>query len=287
MKIIDAHLHFADREGFKKTARDISEISYTARGLRSEFQEAGVIAGIVMTTMGLESRQPAGKSPEMRLEDGTLDNLLACIGINPVQLSKDPKAELYYIEKELNKPYAAGIKLYPGYSPFYVSDPLYKPVYVLAKKYGVPVAIHCGDTSSPRAQLKYSHPLTVDEVAVKYPDIDFIICHMGDPWVLDTAELISKNHNVYADMSGLIAGNAMVVHKRRHTPLFQNHFMQALVYAESYDKLLFGTDWPLVPVAPYVKFIKSLIPEEFHDDVFFYNTLKVFPRLKELLRYKD
>ena len=40
MKIIDAHLHFADREGFKKTARDISEISYTARGLRSEFQEA-------------------------------------------------------------------------------------------------------------------------------------------------------------------------------------------------------------------------------------------------------
>ena len=52
---------------------------------------------------------------------------------------------------------------------------------------------------------------------------------------------------------------------------------------EEYEKLLFGTDWPLVPIEPYVKFVKALVPEEYHEDVFFKNALKVYPRLKELV----
>ena len=140
--------------------------------------------------------------------------------MNAYNLAKNPEKELYYVEQELNKPYATGIKLYPGYTPFYVTDPMYEPVYDLARKYQVPVAIHCGDTSSPNALLKYAHPLTVDEAAVKHPDIIFVICHMGDPWVMDTAELIGKNHNVYTDLSGLIAGNKEHVQKRRYSGLF-------------------------------------------------------------------
>ena len=64
---------------------------------------------------------------------------------------------------------------------------------------------------------------------------------------------------------------------------FLNHFKQALAYCEEYEKLLFGTDWPLVPIEPYVKFVKALVPEEYHEDVFFKNALKVYPRLKELV----
>lgn len=47
-----------------------------------------------------------------------------------------------------------------------------------------------------------------------------------------------------------------------------DHLRHALVFADSYDKLLFGTDWPLAPVGPYIEFIKELIPEEHHEDVF-------------------
>lgn len=94
----------------------------------------------------------------------------------------------------------------------------------------IPVAIHYGDTGYSQTQLKYSHPLTVDEVAVEYRDINFVICHMGDPWIMDTAELISKNHNVFTDLSGFIAGNKAHVQKRMHTPLFLIHFQRDLVY---------------------------------------------------------
>ena len=208
MKIIDAHLHFSEREHFRRTAETVAEVAFSAKGLRSEYEIAGVTAGIVMTSPGREPLPSSGYSRELELKDGSIENLLACIGVNPVDLSNDPGEELYLIEKELNMPYATGIKLYPGYFPFYVTDPLYKPIYRLAQKYKMPVAIHCGDTSSARAKLKYSHPMTVDEAAVEYPDITFVICHMGDPWVMDTAELISKNPNVYTDVSGMIAGNA-------------------------------------------------------------------------------
>ena len=93
----------------------------------------------------------------MRLDDGTPDNLAACIGVNAYNLAKNPEKELYYVEQELNKPYATGIKLYPLYA-FYVTDPMYEPVYDLARKYQVPVAIHCG-YQLPNALLKYAHPL--------------------------------------------------------------------------------------------------------------------------------
>lgn len=283
MKIIDAHLHFSNREGFKKTATEVAEVPYSAKGLRSEFESVNVKAGIVMTTAGRDPHPSSGFSHDLVLEDGSLDCLLSCVGANPVELQKNKKNELFEIEKELNSPWSTGIKLYPGYYPFYVTDPLYNKIYELAKKYNVPVAIHCGDTSSSQGLLKYSHPLTIDELAVRHQDVTFVICHMGDPWVMDTAELITKNNNVYTDMSGLIAGNKAHVERLKGARLFVEHFQRSLVYADRYDKVLFGTDWPIVPVAPYVEFIKTIIPVEYHEDVFYNNALSVYPKLKDIL----
>lgn len=282
MKIIDAHLHFFNSEGFKKTSRDISQVDYSARGLKREFKEANVVAGVVMTTPGRDSEQPPAHPVELALEDGTVDSLLSCVGVNPVELQRDSR-ELANIEKELKKERAVGIKIYAGYFPYYVYDPIYDPIYELAKMYNVPVAIHCGDTQSSQGLLKYSHPLTIDELAVEHQDLNFIICHLGVPWVMDTAELVLKNPNVYADLSGMIAGNAEQVFQTKDTRLYVEMIQQGLVYANRYDKILFGSDWPLVPIAPYIEFIKHIIPEAHHEDVFYNNALKVFPKIKDII----
>ncbi len=47
-----------------------------------------------------------------------------------------------------------GIKLYPGYEPFYPSDPKLEPVYALARTHGVPIMFHSGDTFTPKGKLK-------------------------------------------------------------------------------------------------------------------------------------
>ena len=39
-----------------------------------------------------------------------------------------------------------------------------------------------------------------------YPETNFVIAHCGCPWFLDAAEVIYKNANVWADLSGIFVG---------------------------------------------------------------------------------
>ena len=99
------------------------------------------------------------------------------------------------------------LKGYLGYLHFEPAHANYRRYYELAAKYKLPVMFHTGDTYSPKAKLKFAHPLGVDEVAVDHPDTRFLICHIGNPWVTDAAEVIYKNMNVWADLSGLVVGD--------------------------------------------------------------------------------
>ena len=284
MKIIDAHIHLSNIKSFHETAEKISFVDYSPSGILKEFEEAGVVLGIGMgltetAKMGFpdyETQTPMG----LDLTDELPPSIFTCAGINPYNLGEEALTRL---EKMLLHPKTVGIKIYLGYYPFYAYDPVYKPVYRLAAKYHLPVVFHTGDTYSERGYLKYSHPLTIDEVAVDNRDVNFMMAHFGDPWTLTGAEIIYKNPNVFADLSGLIVGTKKDL-AAKSEGRFLDHLRHALVFSDSYDKLLFGTDWPLVPITPYIEFIKNLIPEEYHSQVFYETALKVFPRIQPFLK---
>lgn len=207
---------------------------------------------------------------------------MECVGINPNMLGgKDAQEELDRIEARLQAPEVAGIKLYAGYYHHYVYDKIYSPIYELAAKYGTPVVIHTGDTYSMNGLLKYAHPLTVDELAFQRRDVNFMICHLGDPWVMDAAEVVAKNPNVYADLSGLVVGDRPHFERFMNEPLFMDHFRRALVYSDHYEKMLFGTDWPLAPIDLYAEFVRRLVPEQHHEKVFYENAFALFPRIQQ------
>lgn len=46
--------------------------------------------------------------------------------------------------------------------------------------------------------------------------------------------------------------------------------------------LLFGTDWPLAPVRPYMQFVQEFIPEAYFEDVFYKTPCKFFRGLSPL-----
>jgi predicted TIM-barrel fold metal-dependent hydrolase len=125
--------------------------------------------------------------------------------------------------------------------------------------------------------------LTLDEVAVEHRDINFVMAHFGDPWTLDGAEVVYKNRNMYADLSGLVVGTGEDLKRYKDSPRFFNHLKHALTFTDNYKKFLFGTDWPLIPVQPYIDFVKSIIPKEYHEDVFYNTALKVFPKIEQHL----
>ncbi|MCA1321152.1 amidohydrolase family protein [Bacillus tianshenii] len=280
MKIIDAHVHFSNIGSFHDTAKRLSQLSYSYEGLLREWKENDVVGGVAMGVTETvhngfpdsNSNTPMGLDLSMSIPQ----NLVYCPGINPFKMEKQNVNDL---EMELLKPNVAGIKIYLGYYPFYAYDEVYTPVYRLAAKHNLPVVFHTGDTYSERGLLKYSHPLTLDEVAVSNRDVTFVMAHFGDPWVLDGAEVVYKNRNMYADLSGLIVGTEAEIDRHRRTR-FLNHLLHALDYCDHYEKLMFGTDWPLIGVGAYIDFIKGIIPEEFHHDVFYQTALKVFPRLE-------
>ncbi len=166
-----------------------------------------------------------------------------------------------------------GLKLYPGYEPFFPNDPALEPIYALAKEFHVPVMIHSGDTYTPGGKLKYAHPLNVDEAAVDHPDVDFVICHLGNPWIRDCMEVVYKNKNVYTDISGLVLGDFT----DRFESFMRKQLQEMLEYGVEPDRVLFGTDWPLASMESYREFIEELsIPQREREKIMWENAAKLF-----------
>jgi len=171
-----------------------------------------------------------------------------------------------------------GIKLYPGYQHFYPYNERVLPAYVFAQEQNIPVIFHSGaiyQFENSQAQLQYVNPVYIDEAAVRYPDTKFIITHFGFPYLMETAMVLNKNNNVYADISGILDLDTYEVLKQ--------DIKKALKYYSGItDQILFGTDFIgndtyLNEVGLYVKLVEELFEdEETRQAVYYKNAQKVF-----------
>jgi len=118
--------------------------------------------------------------------------------------------------------------------------------------------------------------LNIDTLAVTYPELRVVACHMGVPWVFDACELAIKNPNVYIDLSGIFVGSSDYINRQSANPLLIDRYRQALAFLDNYNKVLFGTDWPLVPMSAYIDFCKKLVPPETYEKVFYENAVNVY-----------
>ncbi len=298
MKIIDAHIHYARAEHFEACALDAGHI-LTNEHLQQVFSQNNIRAAVAMGTLhtsyssgtpeaSLQLEKDANATlsiprvinlgGDFSLQDyGQPNNIFYCAGVASETLTEtNVNKSLELFEKHLQTPGCVGVKLYPGYNYFYVTDKLYHGFYDLARSYDVPIVIHTGDTSRPAGMLKYSHPLTVDEVAVMFPQTRFVIAHLGNPWIVDAVAVVKKNHNVYADLSGLAAGDFTADWFFKEYHGYVEHLKTWLQYLGRYDKLMYGTDWPLVNIPTYIEIIKHIIPKQYQKQVFYDNAVKVF-----------
>ena len=177
------------------------------------------------------------------------------------------------IRKRISEGKIIGIKLYPGYEPFYPHDPKYKNVYNICEEFDIPVMFHSGDVME-KGYLRYAQPLHVDEVASARPNLKIIICHMGNPWTLDTAAVTFKNENVYADMAGLFyqrLDNGMKL-------FLENKIEEFVRWNARGEKLIFGSDWPICDVGDTIKLINDNpdLSNKDRDFIFSANAKKLF-----------
>ncbi|GHV28617.1 hypothetical protein FACS18948_7410 [Clostridia bacterium] len=265
-RIIDAHLHFQpDRSHFDVLAQAVGHTNSEAH-LRHEYARLNIERGIVMGNREL-SNTPHVYPKIFRY----------CVGIH--QHALDPalsKESIAGAETQLRNPQCVGVKIYAGYCPLPIMDEAFRPYYELASAYNKPVAVHMGVTASPNALLKHCHPLQLDELAVNYPNLTIVMCHFGNPWLMDAAAVVEKNNNVFVDLSGIIAGAFSLPDYLRSQSQYVDTLRMWINYVERDDAFMFGTDWPLVNLEEYIRFVSELIPQSKWDDVFYNNAKAVY-----------
>ena len=182
-KVIDAHMHINfGRPRSKELAEEVG-LRYTPAGLLKDMDQNNVVRGLIMSVPGMPetARKFVKKHGDRFWIAGSAD---------PKSLT--PKV-LAGLETGMAEGNIRAVKLYIGYQHYYPDDEDCVPIYRLAMKYDTPIIFHTGDCVSPMARLKFSHPLNVDDLAFRFPDLKIVMAHMGNPWLWDAAEVIYKN----------------------------------------------------------------------------------------------
>lgn len=246
-----------------------------AATLRHEMAAAEVTVALAMGCLDAGPHDPLGIA-------GTLAVAQHVPGLHAIGIMdprRDDREHLRAVEEALRPGQVKALKGYLGYLHYGPEHPGYRRYYELAERHRLPVIFHTGDTYSPLAKLRFAHPLLVDEVAVDHPRVAFVLAHVGNPWMTDAAEVVYKNVNVWVDVSGLAVGDAEAFaapERREGMDETLANVRKAFRYAERPNRFLFGSDWPLAPLAVYRAWIAEAIPEIHHPQVFSDNARGLF-----------
>jgi predicted TIM-barrel fold metal-dependent hydrolase len=261
--IVDGHTHVNNYHD-----EAVDDLAACVERLQREMRRNRVDAALVLTSYKITPGRPSTRAVVEAVRPHP--NLFVVAGLSWASFRED---DLEQIRPGVEEGKVKGLKIYPGYEPFYPGDPKLAPAMAFAREHHLPVMIHSGDTYTPRGKLKYAHPLHVDEVAVDNPEVDFVICHIGNPWVRDTMEVVYKNANVYTDFSGLVLGDF----EDRFESYMRRQVQEMLLYGVQPEKCLYGTDWPIASMQSYLDFMDELrMPPRDRKLVMSENAIRLF-----------
>lgn len=243
--IIDFHTHIGTTVG--KSKEDL-----LASMDEAKIDKSVIIAGNVV---GIDNNRL------IETLDKQTDRFLGIIAASPLEIGVKPdyidRITLKNFEDLLKHPSVVGAKFYTGYDQYYANDERVEHFLYLLEKHNKVAVFHLGDTYCVHkgAKLKYAHPLPIDDIATDWPDLKIVMAHYAYPWHKDAAQIMYKNSNVYADVSGFVYGEF----KEKDAKNFKKVLEEVeMIYDNNWDRVLFGTDWPLSNQTSYCKTLKEL-----------------------------
>lgn len=158
------------------------------------------------------------------------ERFIGFAGVDP----RRGKAGLELFKKAVGQWGFKGLKVYPpcGFSP---SDPSLFPYYDICSQLGLPVLVHTGPTASTMP-FRFSQPIEIDEAALRFPTVNFILGHAGVTQYRESGLLAEYRPNLHLDLSGFQGEIA----KGGFGDILAWHLSRGLG-----RRLLFGTDWPI------------------------------------------
>lgn len=270
-RVIDAHIHLSER-------RDDTLLRYAERnGLRYTLEE---LLGNMRThhvEHGLLLSPPLEGGALLPNEE--IINLCRRSGgrLSPVVTVEPTKKEAAAAVNlaDENRGEVKAFKVRLGYVKASAESPVFTEVYDYAEAESLPVLFHTGDTASSNGDLLLSHPLTLDRVANRREELTIVLCHFGNPWFEEVAELIYKHPNVYADISGLTTGEG--AYAQRFAGWLAKKISEAVYFAGGAEKVLFGTDYPITKYSDALALVRLMNVDEVDKErILRSNAKKVF-----------
>jgi len=194
------------------------------------------------------------------------ERFIGFAGIDP----PSPEA-IEQVEYALESLELKGIKLVPPVQKFNLEDKIYDPLWEKILEYNTPLWIHGGhQVSTAGSDAKLGHPMRIDDLAMRYPEMTIIVGHMGTPWFWDTYSVVIRHPNVYVDISA-------------HPELYQYFPWDAYTNSNIEDKVLFASDHPLCHWNQIIPSVDKLpISESFKTKILYKNAIKLLKSRKIL-----
>jgi uncharacterized protein len=271
MQVIDCHVHLNNYDQINKIEKKFLSLEERLNSLIESMHESSIDYSIILSSYKVDADRPSTS----KIIDVTkkYDNKLGVVAGFTIDNHTDE--DLKNCRKWLKDGTIKGVKLYCGYEHYYPYDERYQKVYDMCIEYGSPLMIHTGDVFLKTAKVKYSHPLNIDDVAVDNPKLKIVMCHLGNPWIIDCQEILYKNRNTYADISGLIVGN-FTESAEMH---YRSKIKELLNYVAEPHSLLYGSDWPISSMSSYLSFVQKLELDQGSQELLMFKNAKSVFRL--------
>jgi len=268
--IIDAHVHLSENSQDELIPyATLNGLRYNLEELLGLMDENGITGGLLLSPP-LKGGIPLSNERVLELcrkSDGVLSSIFT---VEPLPEEVGRAVELARRNREMK-----GFKVRLGYLKVFADDPVYDPLYAYAESEDLPVMFHTGDTATRNGSLEHAHPLTLDRLANSHPGLKVVVCHFGNPWTQDVAELIYKHPNVYADISGLVVGGSKYF--EGYLDSLAEQLTRAIYFAGGAEKVIFGTDYPVSTPALGLELVRRLkVDTADRDAILSKNAARVF-----------
>jgi hypothetical protein len=156
------------------------------------------------------------------------DTFYGIAGINPLTGMEGVRK----LEQAVKEYGFIGAHVYPHWFKAPPNDKIYYPFYAKCCELDVPIQIQIGHSAQTFVPT-VAKPILLDEVAIYFPELKIIGIHIGWPWVEEAIAVTWKHPNVYLGTDA-------------HSPKYWKPEFVHYLKTRGRDKIIFGTDWPIL-----------------------------------------
>ena len=172
------------------------------------------------------------------------DRFSGLIGLDPYQGMEGVRA----LEEAVTKMGFVGAHMYPHWFELEPNKAKWYPFYAKCIELDIPVQMQVGQSliySREQRCRSVGRPIYLDDIACDLPELKLIGSHVGIPWHDEMIAMSWKHENVY------MATDA-------HSPKYWPESVVKYLNSYGQDKVIFGTDFPVLRFERTVEEIDSL-----------------------------